>query len=244
LLLAQRSGYEQAATSYLLRQDFDYPTQDFATLAKLRIAARIEVLKALSDYAAAMAALNDPQLPANLGAAVTKLGTSVSGLAKVIYPNEDYETITPQINIIGAATTYFVAQANAAAIQSAIRTTHPVLVDAVRLLEADFKIIQGRFDRRLSGLRSLQKQKLVYIRDDQRQTAIELERRFQESYDSDQALSVQVAAIRESTKLLAALLKAHKELEESIDFDRAVTEFKTFADAVALNVAELEKVKK
>jgi hypothetical protein len=43
---------------------------------------------------------------------------------------------------------------------------------------------------------------------------------------------------------LAALLKAHKELEESIDFDRAVTEFKTFADAVALNVAELEKVKK
>jgi hypothetical protein len=244
LQLSQKLGYEEAVTEYINGQSFKFPPGDFALLDKKRISARLQVLGAISSYADALAALDDPQQPAKVGTAISGLGSVVTNFSKVANPNANTAEIAPVVNLLGASVTFFVSQQNAIAIRNAVKVADPWIKQAASLLIADFSILNRRYTRRLTELRALQKQKIRYVRRDSKVTRIDLENRFSELYTADQDLSTQVTALQQSTNILNALVAAHDELANSEGTDREIADFKTLVDAIAVDIPQIKNAPK
>lgn len=243
LTLAQRNGYEVAVTRYLVNDTFAYPPRDFALLDKQRIAARIAVLDAIGKYAAALAAVEDPQQPAKIGEAVSQLGSVVTAFVKVSDPEADVSRFGPVAGIVSAGATYLVAQRSAIAIRDVANTADPWLKEAADLLARDLGLLNTRYRRRLAELAALQKQKAIYLREDQRVSRIELEKRYLELYTEYQQLAIQVATLDQSKKILKGLIDAHDELRSSEDVDRQILLFKTLVEAISTDVQALKKAR-
>lgn len=229
LLLAQKNGYEQGVTEYIIGEnDFDFPPRDFPLLDKQRIAARVQILEAISAYAQALAALNDPQQASKVGDAITQLGSVVTTFTTSNFPGVNSAEIGPVSALIGTTTAFLVSQRSAIAIHDATNAADPWIKKAVELLSNDFVILNRRFGRRLHELVAAQKQKIRYIRDDHTVNRIELEQRYSDLYAAYLDLSTQVTALDQSTAILNALVAAHDELRSSQDTARSIVEFKKF----------------
>jgi hypothetical protein len=243
LTLAQRNGYEVAVTRYVIKADFPYPPKDFALLDKQQIAARVALLDAIGKYAAALAALEDPQQPAKVGEAISQLGSVVTAFVKASNPEADVSNLGPVVGLVSAGTTYLLAQRNAFAIREATNAANPWIRQAADLLAHDLGLLNSRYHRRLGELAALQKQKAIYLRDDPRISRIELEKRYLDLYTEYQQLAVQVATLDQSKKILKGLVEAHDELCSSDDVDRQILLFKNLVDAISTDVQALKKVR-
>ena len=241
MLLSQRLGYEQAVTSYVDGQEVVLPPHDFALLPKQRIAARIEVLKAIGGYAEALGALNDPQQEAKVGDAIAKLASSVTTFAQATNPKANVATLTPTFGLLGSGVTFLVSQRNAVVIHESIVAAHPWIEQAAVLLAKDFDVLNQRFSRRLDVLRSFQKRKMASLRSDENVTRLDLEKRYQDLYGADQDLAAQVTALANSKQILQSLVAAHDALRTSQDTDRAIQEFQTLVSAIALDAQQIKK---
>ena len=244
-LLAERIGYEIAVTDFVAgpgRDPIVFPPQQLPLLTKARIAARVAVLKAIGEYAKAIGELNDPERPKKVGLAIGKIGSSLVNFAKSTNPELDVAAITPALGIISSAAAFFASQQSAIAIRETADAAHPAIARAAELLERDFKILNGRYGRRLESLRRFQIAKICTIRRDPKVTSIELEKRYQDLLEKYREIETRVVALRKSSDILEGLVQAHDDLRHSEDTDRAIAAFKELIDAIALNAQELKKV--
>jgi hypothetical protein len=244
-LLAERIGYERAVIEYVVghgRRTIDFPPQSLPLFKKERIAARVAVLKAIGEYAKAIGELNDPERPKKVGLAIGKIGSSLAGFATSASPDLDAAAVAPTLGIISSVAAFFASQQSAIAIRETADAAHPAIARAAELLDHDFVDLNGRFGRRLEGLRRLQTLKIRVIRDDPKVTSIELEKRYQDLLENYREIQTRVVALRKSSDILAGLVQAHDDLRRSDDSERAIAAFKELVEAIALNSQELRKI--
>lgn len=202
------------------------------------LAPQLELLGAISDYAAALSKATDPQVMADVEAAAGALSDSTVAFAGSLPSASSSPLIGPAVHLVSTVAIDIVEMEMRARLRKVIQQTDPFLRTATTKLLEDLGPVQTDVARSFAQWKRARACSLEYMRANPGTPRSDLYASFKDADSVARQFQQRIAVLDNSPALLSALLQAHFNLLNSdVDIEISLQKLK----AIVKNLEELKK---